>query len=64
MAKRPATFKQADLMRALRAAKLAGLEVTRFHITPEGIVVFTSADAGSPQQSPLDEWMARHAHTT
>jgi hypothetical protein len=35
----PLTFKQSDLTRAIKAAKAAGIEVTRIEIDPEGKIV-------------------------
>lgn len=63
MAKRAALFKQADLQRALRAAKAAGLPVARVEIDPATgkIVMMTDTEAGQQTQSPLDQWMASHA---
>jgi hypothetical protein len=65
MAKRVA-FKQADLQRALRAARAAGLEVARVEIDPGTgrIVMITNSEAGQQMLSPLDQWMASHARPT
>jgi hypothetical protein len=66
MTKRIAPFRQADIQRALRGAKAAGLKVARVEIGPESgkIVIITDAETGQPQQSPLDQWKARHVRAT
>lgn len=53
--KRPATFKQADLVRALRAAKVAGVQVGEFRIDANGITVTA---AGQTPVSDYDRWQA------
>ena len=63
MSGRPHQIRQADLTRALRAAKAAGLEVAGFTIEPDGrVVIQTGGSSGEEQTSPLDRWMADHAH--
>jgi hypothetical protein len=63
MAKRPNPFRQADLQRALRAAKASGLEVARVEIDPATgkIVMMTDTEAGQQTRGPLDQWRASHA---
>jgi hypothetical protein len=66
MTKRVAPFRQADLQRALRGAKAAGLKVSRVEIGPENgkIVIITDAETGQPPQSPLEQWKARHVRAS
>lgn len=46
MSRGPATFKQCDVVRAVKAAHAAGLDVTRTEIGPDGrIVLVHKADA-------------------
>jgi hypothetical protein len=65
MARRPATFRQHDLTRALRAARAAGLEVSGYEIDPATGKIHvntgaqTSKDTGA---SDLDKWLAKHSH--
>src|SRR5262245_47000129 len=57
MARGPASFKQQDLTRALRAAKAAGIDVQRFEIDKTGkIVVITAQPAMDTSDKSDDEW--------
>jgi hypothetical protein len=50
-----AAFKQADVTRALRAAKAAGLKLSGYKIDVDGAIVVTLADGMSPVgRNPLD----------
>lgn len=40
----PAIFRQADLARALKAAKAAGVEVASFEITRDGRIIVRAKD--------------------
>jgi|RhiMethySRZTD1v2_1073278.scaffolds.fasta_scaffold86044_6 hypothetical protein len=66
MTKRVARFRQADLQRALRGAKAAGLKVARVEIGPENgkIVIITDAETGQLPQSSLEQWKARHVRAS
>jgi hypothetical protein len=57
--------RQADITRALRAAKAAGVEIARVEIdaTTGKIVIFTKDVAGTEKPSDLDQWMASHARS-
>jgi hypothetical protein len=57
-------FRQADVTRALRAARAAGLEVAGYEIDPTtGKITVTTATASERKsETDLDEWMARHAN--
>jgi len=61
MVNRPASFRQADLSRALKAALAAGLEVGRIEIDPSGKIVIVSARHEVQPQSDFDKWMADRA---
>jgi hypothetical protein len=41
----PSTFKQSDLVRALRAARIAGVEVDRVEIDKSGRIVVVMSNA-------------------
>jgi hypothetical protein len=65
MSRTPATFKQADVVRAWRAARADGKEVVRTEIGPDGrIVLVHKADATlEPADAALEAWRAkRGAH--
>jgi hypothetical protein len=64
MSRRPAAFRQSDLQRALRAAKAAGIEISRVEIDPlTGKIVIIAACDGNATKSgtALDAWLAKHA---
>lgn len=54
-----AHFRQADLTRAVRAARAGGLAVVRTEIEPDGRIVLIHAAAAEPPATPFDEWRAR-----
>jgi hypothetical protein len=59
-----AKFTQADLQRALRAAKAEGIPIERIEIEPGKIIVITRNAEGADPSSPFDEWRAkRNART-
>lgn len=61
MAARP-SFRQADLVRAIRATRKGGLEVARTEIDPDGrIILFHAAPTAETEAapaSPFDAWKA------
>jgi hypothetical protein len=63
MSRGPATVRQADIVRALRAARAAGLEVSGYEIDPAGKITITTNSTGDDKK-PVDEfekWKAGHA---
>jgi hypothetical protein len=68
MARAQSTLRKADIVRVLRAAKAAGVDIARVEIDAAGkIVIVTGKNTGVPENSavsPLDTWMAKHAGET
>jgi hypothetical protein len=62
MARGPLLFKQADLVRAVKAVRTAGLEVERTEILRDGriVLVHKPKEPQSQETSPYDEWKAAH----
>lgn len=57
MPTRRSAFKQADLTRALRAGRDAGLCITRYGIAPDGNIVIATDAAKTPANSDgSNEW--------
>jgi hypothetical protein len=53
----PCTFKAVDLIRALRAAKKAGVDVARVEVARDGkIVLVLSRDGEALSNSERNEW--------
>jgi hypothetical protein len=64
MGKRACTFKEADVVRAIRAATKAGLPVARVEIASDGKIVVV---AGKPHENaetgnPWDEVLSHDRH--
>jgi hypothetical protein len=65
MPNRPAAFRQADLTRALRAVKAAGVNIARIEIDPGGrIIIIAAGREAAETDNPLDRWMASRALQT
>lgn len=56
MSTRRATFKQADLTRALRGAVAAGLKPSGYRIDPAGSIVVMFADGTTPKAANCNPW--------
>ena len=50
-----AAFRQQDVVRAIRAAKVAGVDIRRIEIDPDGKIVIIVGD-GEPDQREVNEW--------
>lgn len=57
---RRATFTQAELTRAIKAAKSAGMTVTRCEISPDGRIVLSEV-AEAPEEDVFGAWKAKRA---
>jgi hypothetical protein len=55
----PCTFKQQDLVRALKGVKAAGIEVARIEIDKRGKIVISTPRAPGPAHNPYDAWKAQ-----
>jgi hypothetical protein len=65
MARAPSTFRQAEVTKAVRAVRMAGVDIARVEIATDGrIVIFTTAEVQAAVQDDLDreleEFCARH----
>jgi hypothetical protein len=57
MPKGPLTFKQTDLLRAIRTSQKAGLSIARVEIDRDGkIVVVVGGEGMGAQESTANEW--------
>jgi hypothetical protein len=63
MSRRPCSFRESDVKRAIRAARSAGIEIARVEIDPSTgrIIVIADAPGAAAEISDLDQWKARHA---
>lgn len=62
MTRRPSTFRQADVARAVKAAQAAGLAIGKVEVAPDGTIRVIIADGTeSAPATPFDEWKAKHA---
>lgn len=55
---RPRTFRQADLERAIRAAKKQGLNVCGYKISPTGEIEVLTGSAPTRELTPFEKWQA------
>jgi hypothetical protein len=59
MSRGPQNFKQADVVKAIKAAQKAGLPVARVEISPDGRIVVIAGKAGPDQDvASTNEWDA------
>jgi hypothetical protein len=64
MARRNATFKQVDVVRAVKAVQAAGLEISGVEAAPDGTIRVITAQMAPAAASPFDLWKQRHASST
>jgi hypothetical protein len=62
MTRRPSTFRQADVSRAVKAAQTAGLTIGKVEVAPDGTirVIVANAPELSPA-NPFDQWKSKNA---
>jgi hypothetical protein len=58
--RQPSAFRQADVTRAFRAAKTAGVRVARVEIDRDGKIVIVTGEAPVKDSTPLDAWMTKY----
>ena len=64
MPRAPSAFRQADVTRAVRAVRSAGVDIVRVELTKDGKIVIVTSEAQPAVQDDLDreleEFNARH----
>jgi hypothetical protein len=61
MARGPLTFRQRDVVAAIKAVRLAGVEVGRIEIGKDGKIVIVTSVAAEPRRERVDEWEGAEA---
>lgn len=56
-----ATFTQAEMTRAIRAAKAAGMNITRCEIGSDGSIILSEINPAAAPVSALDQWKVKNA---
>lgn len=60
MARGPLPFKQADVLRAVKGARAAGMELGRVEIDPStGRIVLVAAGKVETPRNDLDKWLEK-----
>ena len=65
MSKGPLTFKQTDLLRAIRTSQKAGLSIARVEIDRDGKIVVVVGEGNAKAESTateLDRWLAKQGN--
>ena len=62
MGRRACSFRQTDLVRAIKAARAAGAVVERIEIDADGrlVLVMHSGATVEPVKSEIEDWVAKH----
>jgi hypothetical protein len=60
MPRRPSSFRQLDVARALKGARAAGIHIVRVEIGPAGNIVLFTKSEPSEALSPLEKWKQDH----
>jgi hypothetical protein len=66
MPKRASLIKQVELQRALRAMKAEGLLVSRLEVevATGKVTIVTQTAEGAQTDTPLEQWLAKHARSS
>jgi hypothetical protein len=64
MPRRPSTFRETDIKRALRAVRAAGIQDARLEIEPVTgrITIMTGSNSDPEKITDLDTWIGNHAN--
>jgi hypothetical protein len=58
MARAPSTFRQADVTKAVKAVRSAGVDIVRVELTKDGRIVIVTGEANPAVQDDLDHELA------
>jgi hypothetical protein len=58
MARAPSTFRQADVTKAVKAVRSAGVDIVRVELTKDGRIVIVTGEANPAVQDDLDRELA------
>jgi hypothetical protein len=56
MARAPSTFRQADVTKAVKAVRSAGVDIVRVELTKDGKIVIITGSATEHSQAEANEW--------
>jgi len=63
MSRRAATFRQADVTKAVKAVAAAGVEIQRIEVARDGkIVIVTGKAEPAAPQDELDRWLSERGN--
>jgi hypothetical protein len=63
--RRPCSFREIDVRRAVKAARSSGIDIARLEIEPvTGKITIMTSNSGAEKITDLDRWVAEHAHKT
>jgi hypothetical protein len=64
MARAPSTFRQGDVVRVVRAAKTAGVDIAKIVVAPDGTITIIAGNPAAVEADDLDcelaAFQARH----
>ena len=56
MARAPSTFRQADITKAVKAVRLAGVDIVRVEVAKDGRIVIITAAEANPERREGNTW--------
>lgn len=60
MPRRPPLLRERDVVKVLKGAKAAGVEIARIEIEPAGKIVLVAIADSNELLSPLEKWKQTH----